>query len=174
MTSDRSDAADEWASRRHPVEEDMEFQRRSWRVQRFGWAVMVLLMILALAGLFSVGPLSTTTATSPDGRLAVESERFLRNGAATEVKLVVQTTGAETELRVGSSFLDSFAVNDVRPEPLRATSSTQQMSLVFASPPDRAPLVIFFKVRPDALGPIQTSFSTGDGASAVLDQLVYP
>jgi hypothetical protein len=174
MTSERQDPAGEWSSRRHPVEEDMRFQRRSWRIQRIGWAGMVLLLLLALGGLFSVGPLSTTTAVSPDGRLAATADRFLRNGARTSLRITLPPTSGETELRVSGGFLERFTVDGVQPQPLRATSSAQALSLVFASPPGMAPLAVFFTVRPHAIGPSRTRFSMGDGATANLSQLVYP
>ncbi|MDQ6718742.1 MAG: hypothetical protein M3Z17_10420 [Gemmatimonadota bacterium] len=40
------------------IAEDMNFQRRTWMVQRVGWAIMILVCIAALFGVFGKGPLS--------------------------------------------------------------------------------------------------------------------
>ena len=49
--SDRPDLQ----SRDYPIREDMNYQLKVWRFERFGWYLLVLLMILGLAGLFSRG-----------------------------------------------------------------------------------------------------------------------
>src|SRR5262249_33260243 len=71
------------ASRTHPIQEDMEFQRRSWLVQRTSWIIMALVLVAALAGLFFHGPLSHTTARNADGSVAVEYERFAHKTTVT-------------------------------------------------------------------------------------------
>lgn len=173
MAAEPQDTVDEWASRRYPIEEDMAFQRRSWRVQRIGWAAMVLALCLAAAGFFSVGPLSTGTFESPDGRLAVEAGRSLRNGATATFRLRIAPASAETELRIDSSFLRDFLVDAMQPAPVRSSGSPEHVSLVFAAPPDGSALVVTLTVRPDTVGWIRTGFSVGPSAAEV-GQLVYP
>jgi hypothetical protein len=48
----------EQSSRNVPVRENMALQIRGWQIERLGWYGLLLLMALALAGLFSKGPLS--------------------------------------------------------------------------------------------------------------------
>lgn len=42
-------------NRSGPVEEDMPLQLRVWRIERAGWYALLLLVMLALLGLFSKG-----------------------------------------------------------------------------------------------------------------------
>jgi len=44
------------------IDEDLSFQRREWRVQRGGWVVMAVLILLALLGLTGRGPIRQPTA----------------------------------------------------------------------------------------------------------------
>lgn len=52
-------------SRRVPVRENMPLQIRGWQIERVGWYGLLLLVALALAGLFSKGPLSDARLASP-------------------------------------------------------------------------------------------------------------
>jgi len=45
----------------------MEFQRRSWIVQRIGWAIFALVILLAALGLFGDGVLSDAQAGQKEG-----------------------------------------------------------------------------------------------------------
>ena len=67
---------DEFASRQYPVQEDMAFQRRMWIVQRIGWALLGVISLAALCGLFGNGVLSKRTATGAE--MSIEYERFER------------------------------------------------------------------------------------------------
>lgn len=43
------------------IEEDLDHQRRCWKLERASWAVMALVLLAAMAGLFGSGPLSWAT-----------------------------------------------------------------------------------------------------------------
>jgi hypothetical protein len=56
------------------IEENMQAQRRLWKVQRAGRVVAGLILLLGLAGAFGGGPLSRNTVSS--GGCSVEYERI--------------------------------------------------------------------------------------------------
>ena len=60
------------------LEQNLDFQQRSWALQHLGWAVMGLLILAALLGLFGAGPLSSLTTGSQDGLLVLQYDRFWR------------------------------------------------------------------------------------------------
>jgi hypothetical protein len=164
----------EWTSRRHPVVEDIALQRRLWAMQRLGWLAMALVVALALAGLFSQGPLSRTTASGAGGRITVEAERFLRNAAATSITVGLEPEAAETTLRIGGDFADAFVVDAVQPQPSRATGTAEGLQLSFEAPADGARLVVRLAVRPDRLGIVESRFAAGDDSPAVIRHFIYP
>ena len=51
------------------ISPDLNFQRRSWAMQRFAWVVLALFILAALLGLFGPGPLSQTRAEQQDSPL---------------------------------------------------------------------------------------------------------
>ena len=62
------------------VSQDLDHEKKFWLVQRIGWALLFLLWLAGVAGLFGSGPLSGSTASAPDLRL--EYDRFVRGAPA--------------------------------------------------------------------------------------------
>src|SRR5215213_3802507 len=88
---------------RPDIAEDVLFQERTWAVQRIGWWAMGLLIVLALAGLFAAGPLSSTQTQDPTGALRAEYQRFLRLQAPSTLVLHVSpqpASGGTLSIRI--------------------------------------------------------------------------
>ena len=123
---------DEFASRQSPVREDMRFQRRSWIVERAGWAVLVLLALIGLSGAFGIGPLSWQTASG--GSLSVEYERFQR---ITRLARFTLQVGAQSEpelrLHLNNALQQHFEISKIQPEPTRTAAGPDGMDLFFAT-----------------------------------------
>lgn len=60
------------------LDQDIDFQRRSWAVQRVGWGVMALVALAALLGLFGPGPINNAITGSKEAPLWLEYKRFGR------------------------------------------------------------------------------------------------
>lgn len=86
MSEERSTTARQFAVE---ATEDLAFQVRSWRVQRIGWLVGLLLLGLAFAGLFGRGLLSTARSASADGGIEVTYQMFARHGAPSQIDVRV-------------------------------------------------------------------------------------
>ncbi|MDP3327944.1 hypothetical protein [Parvibaculum sp.] len=169
----QSDEQD-WRSRSYPVHEDMELQRTTWWVQRCGWAVLGLLVIASLLGLFSQGPLSTASTTGASGRMEVTYDRFGRNGASTRVTIVVRDGGGgETAITFSKALMDAFAVDTVHPAPREERSTPDGTEFVFASA-GGGPHRVYFDVRPESSGLIRGEISLPSGPRARLTQFTYP
>lgn len=82
-----------WDSRGLQIDENIEAQRKMAKQQRVGWAILALLVIAVLFGLFGGdGLLSNTKVRSADGVLEAEYERFTRQGAPTSLKVRIAGT----------------------------------------------------------------------------------
>lgn len=176
MSADsHSDRNDEWADRTHPIREHMALQRRTWTAERTGWCVLVLLLLLALAGLFAEGPLSSAKATDGSGRVAVEYERFERNGATARMTLTLtpDPTGA-VQLRVSDSILRGFTIEAIRPEPSERRSLPDGLAWQFEAAESR-PFAVHLILRAARLGPLQGEIGLADGTPpARLAFFIYP
>src|SRR4051812_19112914 len=79
------------------VAEDLRVQRRNWAFAAAGSAVMVMVALAGLLGLFGgAGPLSRATVGDQKDTIYVqEYERFLRFGKPTTLHVSVDTTAAD-------------------------------------------------------------------------------
>ena len=100
---------------------DPAFQRREWVIQRIAWVLMGVILLAALLGLFGDGPLSHASARSPDGRIRVAYERFLRNHAPGEFSVFVEPGAVDADGRVrvwlARDYLESVRLKEVVPAP---------------------------------------------------------
>ena len=53
---------DEFLDRNYPIQEDMRFQEKLWKLERVGWITLTLVVAITLLGVFGAGPLSQATA----------------------------------------------------------------------------------------------------------------
>jgi type II secretory pathway pseudopilin PulG len=123
---------DEFASRKFPIREDMRFQRRSWIVERAGWALLVVIALIGLSGAFGIGPLSWQTAKG--GSLSVEYERFQRITRLARFTFNARgQSGPELQLHLSDGFQKNFEVSNIQPQPARSTTGPEGIDLSFAT-----------------------------------------
>src|SRR5947209_3798236 len=60
------------------IQQDLPFQRRLWNFQRIAWAIMLLVAVAALLGLFGTGPLDNAKVGREGSPLWLEFNRFGR------------------------------------------------------------------------------------------------
>lgn len=159
-------------SPRLQLDVDMAFQRRQWAIQRAGWAVMTLIVLLGLLGAFGNGALSH--AVEESGTLRVEYERFVRAAAPSELKLRVTHPAEVVHLQIDRPYLDAMPYQHIYPEPQSVQGDARHLVLTFdASPPDA--LEISIDVKPRRIGTVHATIRDVDaGTPLSWRQLVYP
>jgi hypothetical protein len=153
------------------LEKQLRFHRREWRVQRIGWVVVAIFLALALAGLFGGGPLSHTRASGTEG--VVEYERFVRNGAPTE--LVVTPSGSShgvSRIEITSEYLEAVRVVRITPEPAAVRISGARLVYEFAAAAPGASVT--FHIDPQHLWRHRAEVTIDAGAPLPIWQLTYP
>lgn len=161
--------------RRAPaVGEDMRFQRRFWAVQRAGWGVLSVMLVLAGLGLFSNGPLSRAEARSANGTMAVEYQRFLRNGAAATMVVRLAAGNGPAEFFIGREALDKLGITRIQPPPSHSSVSDDGIRLAFARIGD-APARIQLTVKPMGFGRLHVSLRNDDAGDRLeYSAFIYP
>lgn len=169
MTSD-----DEFCDRDYPVQEFMHVQQRHWRLERVGWVVFLLIVLLASLGVFSQGVLSLTTVESADAALAVDYQRFERNSAAGEMTVRLQgEAGGVMQLDITGDLLNKFAIEGIQPAPLNSESLGDGLRLSFRT--DRAgDATVYLALRVAGLGSSQSQFAITGSTPIAVDQFIYP
>lgn len=166
--------SDELHSRTAPVNEDMALQRKVWRFERAGWYALVVIMVLALAGLFADGPLSTRHIRSADGRLDLRYERFSRNGA-TESMLLRVRGGADStvEVLLGGSLLSGLNIETLHPQPLRSASQGKALLLQLRTD-HQGMATLYLTLRSNNTGSYRGHVRIGPNSALDFRKFIYP
>ncbi|HEY8370256.1 MAG TPA: hypothetical protein VIM86_13175 [Thermodesulfobacteriota bacterium] len=159
------------------VDQDLAFERKSWTVQRVGWGVMTLAVVAALAGLLGPGPASRATASTPDGAIAVEYDRFVRASAPAEIGVSVgrgAIQGGVVRLWVDRRYVAEVAFERIVPEPASVEVARDRLVYVFAAAAGATTGRIGFTARPRTFGRKTVRLGLDGGSEVVFGQFVYP
>lgn len=173
-----ADELDEGAS--HPgleLEDDPDFQRRSWTFERIGWWVVALILLAATLGLFGRGPLSRAYVVAPDSPLALEYDRFGRLGSGSQVLIhLLPGSAREGEARVWieRSLLEGVEDLSLTPEPVEAGVGTGRAVYRFAVRDPEAPVAVVVRYRPAGAGPLAGAIGLEGRGPIRLRQFIYP
>jgi hypothetical protein len=165
------------------LDEDLEFERRSWRAQRVGWLVIVLLLVAAALGFFGSGPFSKRSAAIP-GLMRVEYQRFGRYQTPETLTIRLEpqaTAGGVVRLGIARRFLNHSKVESIVPAPDRVEASDNRLVYVFPLVQPGLPLVVMFRLQPEQFGSIRGRITlpagpdpADAGPSIGFRQFVYP
>ncbi|MFS2122850.1 hypothetical protein [Pseudomonas sp. Pseusp97] len=119
----------DFSQREYPVPERIESQRRAWKLERISLVLLVGIVLLALTGVFSSGPLSSAQMTSPGGNLEVAYERFERLGSSSRLHIILHGEPSQpAKLRLNGDLLAAHDLQSLQP-PLPARSWNGGMEL---------------------------------------------
>jgi hypothetical protein len=156
-------------SSRLQIDEDLNFQRREWQIQRAGWVAMALVILAALIGVFGTGPLSSATIEGEGLRL--EHERFGRLERNTELRFTIGGTGDPVLLRIGNGYLEWVKIESITPEPGKTEAVSDGVVFHFAL---QGPATVTFHVRPEKFGLASGKAQLGQAAPITFRQFIYP
>lgn len=159
------------------INQDLDFEQRDWRFQRFGWAVLSLIVVLALSGLFAFGPLSGTVAGAANGALQVEYQRFGRRIAPQTLEVRLGTdAGRNGRARVWISrdYLEHFEFLQVTPSPETVIAGRDRLTYVFRVPQPGEPTAVTFHLQAERPGWLAGRVGLENGPSFPFRQLIYP
>lgn len=154
-----------------------EYHGHGW-AETFALVLLVLFVLSAMAGLFGDGPLSDATASSDDGRLRVDYQRFCRRQTpdSLQVSLPTQPGVNYVVLAMNSEFAARVQINEIFPAPQQSTHH-QTGLLHFATDGSGEPLSIRFDLEPRHAGRQRAHFIVGPPgkhSEVRFQQLVYP
>lgn len=175
MIKETSEARhDLWSDRKHPVREDMAFQRATWRFERIGWYLFAGVILAALLGFFSEGPFSSRLASDPTGRITLSYDRFVRDeGVARMALRIVGAEGESLTVRLGGDLPGAFIIEAMQPQPQQASSGPQGLELTFPAPA-QGPFILHLALRPDSFGETRSEVALPDGTRLRFSQFIYP
>ncbi|UZE27199.1 hypothetical protein LOY63_17640 [Pseudomonas asplenii] len=175
MTSvNKSRSADE-QSRDYPVREDMAYQFKVWRFERWGWYGLVAVVLMALSGAFSRGPLSAREVHSRDGRVMLRYEIFHRSGSTNPMKIAVNSgrANSQVELELSGDLFEGFSIETLQPHPIKAVSSGQGVRY-WLQTDVQGKATLYLMLRGDGLGGYSSRVSIPGSTPVELTQYILP
>jgi hypothetical protein len=166
--------------RRHDgleIEEDVEQHLTAWRVQKYAWVCLLLLLIAALAGLLGSGPLSRARQGSIGGPLWLQYERIGRYHAP--ARLIVRGRGAavrigEMELWLSRSFLDHVEMRRIDPEPVSVEQGEGRIVYRLRVAPGVETVTAVIRYEPETFGVVEGEVGVGQLTPLRFRQFCFP
>jgi hypothetical protein len=159
------------------IEQDPDFQRRDWKRERWGWAVMTALVAAALLGLFGTGPLSSRVAGEVGGPLWVEYDKYSRWRAPEQVRVHLgpgSIRDGRARIWLSRSFVERHDIERVTPPPAAVEVHDDRYVYVFSAPTPAADMAITFALRPESWGFARGVIGVDGGPAAQIEEIVYP
>jgi hypothetical protein len=154
-------------------EDNRRFQERTWMVERAGWLVMLAIVVAALAGVFSGGPLSDVEATAPGGT-TVFYQRFNRHMAPSKIRVRLPASGEPARLEMSRSLLDAFDIEYIQPMPARSVTTPDGIVFEFDAAPSPTKAAIALSLTAHRIGIVSGTIGLAGHASIPITQIIYP
>ncbi|MCE5977593.1 hypothetical protein LVS58_11685 [Pseudomonas sp. JR33AA] len=165
---------DELISRRYPIREDLPMQKRVWCFERVGWYVLVVIILLALAGLFGNGPLSDAESISQDGRLKVEYQRLSRSSTTDNLFITVQgIPGQPVRVELEGSLLREASIETLQPEPQLSMSHGPSLVWQLGTSNDGM-ATLYLTLRSEHVGTLEGVVRAGPSSEVHFSTFLYP
>lgn len=147
------------------VGEDIEFQRKWWRFERYVWMFFTALIVLALAGVLGRGPVAKAHMQSPDNAIRVAYDRIQRTGTPSVLRIEVDRPAIQNgaiHLYVSESITRELGAQRVVPQP--QSTVTGDGGYTYTFPASAPPAVIELALEPSGPGrfPFKVSVPGGD------------
>jgi hypothetical protein len=159
------------------IEEYIGFQRRDWAVRHIAWAILALVVLAALLGLFGNGILSKANLGDDEMPLQLEYERFGRYKAPMTLKARLGPEAVregEARLWLERSYLNTMQVETIIPEPDSVESSADHLVYVFSTPSSNFPIEVTFFMQSENIGRQTGRVGLEGGPSLSFNQFIYP
>jgi hypothetical protein len=158
------------------VGQDLEFERRMQKVQRAGWAVMALVVLAALLGLFGTGLFSKAHIGREDAPLRLEYDRCLRYQAPQRLRVRLDSGAArqgKVRLWISDDYLERVQIARIYPQPEGVELGPDGQTFTFQTEDLTEPATVMFYVVPERVGSLPGRMRLVGGDLLSFRQFVY-
>ena len=151
------------------IEDEIDLHKTGWVIQRIGWAMVLVILVTALLGLYGTGWLSKDSVSAMGYNLSYE--KYGRYETPTTITLVVGPT-AEKEIAVSipTTYTVKQEISNIVPKPKTEKTANGFITFYFDAA-DNSHIV--FYLEPETFGTINGSF-TVNGTELTVSHFIYP
>jgi hypothetical protein len=156
------------------LDDDVQFARLEWKLQRVAWGTMAIVMLAAVLGLLGASPHARLQTSGAGGRLRVEYDPVERAGRRGALRVHLDRAGSSrVQLWVGRRYAEQMGLEPELPSPSSSMASSDQIRMEFAGVDADPSLEIVFRTEPRSAGRHHAQLGIGD-ATVQFDQYVLP
>jgi hypothetical protein len=151
--------------------------RREWIAERWGMALIAVVVAAALSGLLGPGPLSHRTETSSDGQLSINHYALQRYEAPAELVVRFRAPPSGTNLiRLGLSrtLTDRITVEGITPEPESTEMEDGRIVYSFRASNLSGEGQIIVRYKNDEFGSVSYAADLIEGSRVQVAEFVLP
>jgi hypothetical protein len=159
------------------ISQALKFERRSWKVERIGWAIAAAILLASLLGLLGRGPLSKATATSSDKSLTLKYHKLDRCHAPVEFEVRVDGRFARNgalRLWLDRTVAETIKFEHIDPTPDAIEINGERFVYIFKTVEPPALARICFYLEAIKSGKCQTRLGVIDGPEITFSQFYFP
>ena len=158
------------------VGENLDFQRKWWRLERIIWIFFLLVLICDLLGLFGRGWLAKATRATPDGSMKLDYERIERADTPSIMTFHFGPNAihdGKIQLYVSESITRPLGAQRIAPQPLISAVGNGGNTYTFSA--TEAPATVQIELQPSFPGmhTFQVQLLSSTSASAPIDASVF-
>jgi hypothetical protein len=150
------------------LDEDLPLHKAGWKVQKVGWIVALLFLVLAALGLFGTGPVSDRVLHN--GADSVEFERFLRYESEAEIIFTVNNVKDTLTISIPENYFSYVNVDAITPLPARNSVDNNVVTYYF---PVKGHAKIYCSIMAKKSGKVSENFTVNNRAFNI-SHLIYP
>lgn len=163
------------AKKSAPVKEKPHWLQFEFVVRQIGFVVLWLIILCALAGVFSKGYFSDQRVLNKDDNFSVEYERF--NRLMNDVQLKVNfapTSGKSQQIKLSGDFMDNYRIDNLLPEPDKMYSRNGELIIEYSPSVADASQTLWFSLTPLKVGIFTSHVELNNRSELTFRQFVYP
>lgn len=158
-------------------------KRTEWRWERIGWALIALIVVAELFGVFGGGAIAGTTVEEERGpaRYAVDYEKWNRYAAVSQAYVIVfapDATGDTLNVTWTDEIVRGWTIRSSHPDPDSGAATPEGGTFGYMVPSWSKTLVVGFEhlpVRPGYWsGAVTIQAGESEPVTLVVDQRIFP
>lgn len=150
------------------IKEELDLHERGWKIQKVGWTLIILTMVVGLLGLFGEGILSRQHLQS--GNIEAEYDRFFRYES--EMKIRIESTNEPiASISIPQQYLKEFRIESFVPEPEKNTATGNDITYSFSSGKNH---IVDIYLIPKNFGTINGTMKVNGANQIPLNHFIYP
>lgn len=156
--------------------DDIEFHRRSWRLQRIGQGLVAAIVVAGSVGFFGGGGISRGRISDPAHRIDVSYERIVRAHSPFAIRVTIApelVRDGEAAIWLANGLFAGVRIENLTPRPLREEFAAQRVVYHFAAAGD-GPMTAVFWFDASGAGRRHSRMGVVGGPEVELDRWVMP